>query len=272
MTKTGRNLLRINRKNMQTNLERNIRKKLKIKKILLISHVVLGYKNNEITAESVKEMNKAGVDLIELQIPFSDPQADGPFLTTAQQQAVEKNFKVRDGFNFARKICKKYQNIDFVFMTYYNIVFKYGVSKFINDAATVGIKGVIVPDLPIEEAREYLVVCQKNKIAPIFLFTPTTTEKRMREINKVAGGFIYCQARVGVTGKHTKFGKDEIKYIKKCRNNTTLPIAMGFGIQNKKDVDFLKNKIDIAICCTQAVKILDQSGSKAMGEFLRNLR
>jgi tryptophan synthase alpha chain len=255
-----------------TKIEKNIRTSLNEKEILLVSHVVLGYPNIEIGIQSVKEMANAGVDIIELQIPFSDPQADGPFFTKAQQDAVNNGITTKQCFDFAEKVSSKFPEINFVFMTYINIVFKYGIAKFVEKAAEVGIKGIILPDLPIEEADEYINACELYKIAPILMFTPTTTEDRMKKISQKAKGFIYCQARVGITGTHTKFGKSETEYIARCKRNTELPIAMGFGIQEKDDVDFLKGKVDIAICCTQAVKALVKNGPKGMGSFLKSLR
>jgi len=157
-------------------------------------------------------------------------------------------------------------------MTYFNIIFKFGVEKFVKKSAEIGVAGIILPDLPLEEAGEFLRACEKFAVAPIFLFTPNMSEKRMREISAAAAGFIYCQSRTGVTGTRTKFDDAEKKYIARCRRNTNLPLAMGFGIQKKSDVDFLKNKVDIAICCTAAVKILKKNGPQKMGEFLQNLR
>ena len=253
-------------------LEENIKKLLKKKDILLVSHVVLGYPDLKIGMESVEKMVEAGVELIELQIPFSDPQADGPFFTKAQQDAIEQNIKLSDCFEFAEKVSEKHQETNFLFMTYFNIVFQYGIEAFIKKASEVGVRGIILPDLPIEEADEYVQYCDQYGVAPIFMFAPNTQEERMRAINKKARGFVYCQARAGVTGTHTKFGDRELAYIQKCRANTDLPIAFGFGIQEKNDIDFLRGKVDIAICCTQAVRVLAKEGPEAMGNFLKNLR
>ena len=255
-----------------TLLEQNVRELLEKKEILLVSHAVLGYPSFEACEQSIQEMAKVGVEIIELQIPFSDPQADGPFFTKAQQESVEKGTTVEQCFEFAKKVCAEHKEVNFVFMTYYNILFKYGVAEFVKRAAEIGVKGFIVPDLPVEEADEYIQACKEHKVAPILMFTPTTSESRMKKIAKLAQGFVYCQARVGVTGTHTEFGDEEEAYIKRCREVTDLPIAMGFGIQQKKDVDFLKNKVDIAICCTQAIKVLVKDGAEAMGSFLAKLR
>jgi tryptophan synthase alpha chain len=217
-------------------------------------------------------MVNAGVEIIELQIPFSDPQADGPFFTNANQIALENGVSVRECIEFAEKMTKKHINCNFVFMTYYNILFKYGVDSFVKNASKVNIKGIIIPDLPIEEAEEYIQSCSNYGVAPIFMYSPTTSNKRMKFIAQHAEGFIYCQARSGVTGSHTLFNDEILDYIDRCRASTSLPIAMGFGVQTKKDVVFLQEKVDIAICCTQAVKILVNRSAKDMGWFLKGLR
>ncbi len=253
-------------------LQQNITEALKIKEILLVSHVVFGYPSFDVCQKSVKEMVQAGVDIIELQIPFSDPQVDGPFFTQANQQSVDNGTTVKQCLEFAKDVCKKYPNTNFVFMTYYNIVFKFGITEFVEKSAKISIKGIILPDLPIEESDDYIKACSNFDISPILMVTPTTTDKRMQKINKLAQGFLYCQARVGVTGTHTKFGDEESKYIKRCRKYSNIPIAMGFGIQKKSDVDFLKGKVDIAICCTQAIRVLVKDGAQAMGKFLKGLR
>lgn len=254
-----------------TQLEHNIRQAMKQKEILIISHAVLGYPDFATDEASIDELVKRGVDVIELQIPFSEPQADGPFLTAANQESVKKGTRVEECFAFAEKMCKKHPQANFVFMTYFNILFVYGIEAFVERSAKIGIKGFIVPDLPIEEAHDYLEACKKYKVASIFLFTPTTSDARMKQIAEHASGFLYCQARTGVTGTHTQLEKETADYLKRCRQATNLPIAMGFGIQKKEDVDFLKGKVDIAICCTQAVKVLVKDGVKAMGEFISQL-
>lgn len=255
-----------------TSLQENILKLKKKKEILLVSHAVLAYPSIQLNEESIDEMIKAGVDIIELQIPFSDPQADGPFFTAANQKAIDNGITTKECFDFAERICKKYPEGNFVFMTYFNIPFKYGLEAFIKESSEIGIKGFIIPDLPFEESQAYANLCHKYQLAPIFIVTPNTSAQRIQDISKTGEGFLYCQARTGVTGKHTHFNTDTEKYIQKCKENSSLPLAFGFGIQKKEDVDFLKGKVDIAICCTQAVKVLAKEGAKSMGEFLKQLR
>lgn len=254
------------------NLHQNLQHRLQQKEILLVSHAVIGYPNFELMHQSIDEMAAVGVDVIELQIPFSDPQADGPYLTHANQEAVKKGVTVEQAFEVSEKVCKKHPDTNFIFMTYLNIVYQYGFESFIKRASQVGIKGVILPDLPLEESDEYFAACEKYGVDPILMVTPVTSSDRMKKIAKAAKGFLYCQARLGTTGKPTKFDRETIEYIDRCRQVTDLPIAMGFGIQKKEDVDFLKGKVDLAICCTAAMKVMEEKGVKGMGDFLSHLR
>jgi tryptophan synthase alpha chain len=157
-------------------------------------------------------------------------------------------------------------------MSYYNILFKYGIEKFAAKTADIGIQGAIVPDLPPEEGKDYLNAMQTHDLAPIFIFSPTTPPERMDHIASFARGFIYCVARKGVTGLTTDFSDHLDGYLGQCRKSTDLPLALGFGVQEKKDVDFLRGKADIAVIGTQTIRLVDQKGVSAVGPFIENLR
>ena len=157
-------------------------------------------------------------------------------------------------------------------MSYYNILFKYGVERFAADMAAYDIKGAIVPDLPPEEGQEYLAAMQKYDLAPIFIFSPTTPDERMNYLASFGKGFIYCVARKGVTGVDTDFSKQLEGYLGRCRQATDLPLALGFGVKEKADVDFLKGKADIAVIGSQTIRLVDNEGVDAVGEFIESLR
>src|SRR5210317_1703114 len=135
-------------------LEETIKNKLNKKKILLMTHLVLGYPSFEVNREVIRQMVENGVDLIEMQIPFSEPVADGPMILKANQESIAKGVKVKECLEFAKEITAEF-HIPFLFMTYYNILFKYGVDEFINHAYVINIQGFIIPDLPLEEGKEY---------------------------------------------------------------------------------------------------------------------
>ncbi|MEN8135949.1 MAG: tryptophan synthase subunit alpha [Thermodesulfobacteriota bacterium] len=248
-----------------------LRKQKAQKDILLMTHLVLGYPSFAVNREVIKQMVDNGVDLIEMQIPFSEPMADGPMILKANQDSLENGTKVRDCLDFAAEITASHQ-IPFLFMTYYNILFKYGVEKFFKKAVEINIKGFIVPDLPPEEGEEFLALAKKYDLAPIMIYAPTSTEERMAELAKHANGFIYCVARRGVTGKKTDFDQDFGDYMARCRRSTELPLAVGFGISDKEDVDLLTGQADIAVIGTKTIRLIDEKGPEAVGPFIASLR
>lgn len=252
-------------------LETYIRDRLKTKGILLMTHIVLGYPSMSASRDIVAAMVSAGVDLMELQIPFSEPMADGPVILKANQEALARGATVAQCMDTAGIVSAKY-DIPFLFMTYYNILYKYGVDAFAEAMAMRGIRGAIVPDLPPEEAGDYLAAMKHRALSPIFIYAPTTPNQRMTQIDRHAGGFVYCAARKGVTGKATQFSDDLSDYLARCRQATNLPLALGFGVKEKKDVDFLKGKVDIAVIGTQTIRLVNEHGVGAVEEFIRSLR
>jgi len=252
-------------------LESYIRERLKEKKMLLMTHIILGYPSFEESLELIRAMVEAGVDIMELQIPFSEPTADGPVIVRANQKALEKGATVKECLRIAGDAAKTF-DIPFLIMSYYNIPFKYGVGRFASAMAGASLKGAIIADLPPEEGMDYMAAMQKNSLEPIMLFSPTTTSERMRFIGSFAKGFIYCVARKGVTGKDTDFSRDLENYLARCRKETDLPLALGFGIKEKADIDFLKGKADIAVIGTQSIRIMEKDGIAAVGDFIRGLR
>ncbi len=241
------------------------------KKILLMTHIVLGYPSLETNRRVIDQMVNNGVDLIEMQIPFSEPMADGPVIVKANQEAIERGITVHQCLDFARSITEAY-SIPFLFMTYYNILFKFGVEEFLKEAKAAGIKGFIIADLPPEEGEDFFELSREYDIAPILIFAPTSTPERMRELTRHSRGFIYCTARKGVTGKQTDFDAGFNDYMRTCRENTDLPLAVGFGISCREDVTFLTGKADIAVIGTKTIKIAEEKGIDAVGPFIAGLR
>ncbi len=252
-------------------IESYIRQRLKTKDILLMTHIVMGYPSFEDSYKIVEAMAGAGVDLMELQIPFSEPIADGPVILRANQKALEKGATVERCLDFGRDVAGRF-DIPFLFMTYYNILYKKGTAAFARTMADGGVRGAIVPDLPPEEAGDYLDAMAAQDLSPVFIFSPATGAARMKYIAGFARGFIYCVARKGVTGLDTDFSKDLEAYLARCRSATDLPLALGFGVKEKADVDFLKGRADIAVIGTQTIRLVDEQGVGAVGEFIRSLR
>ncbi len=251
-------------------LESYIKERLKTKDILLMTHIVMGYPSFEDSYEIVKQMVEAGVDLMELQIPFSEPMADGPVILKANQKALEKGSTVKRCFEFAQKVSKEF-SIPFLFMSYANILYKYGMEQFSDKMAQINLKGAIVPDLPPEEGADYIKAMKKNSLSPVYIFSPETSDERLEYLSSFASGLVYCIARKGVTGRETAFSDDLATYLLRCRKATNLPLAVGFGVKDKADVNYLKGKADIAVIGSQTIRIVEEKGAAATGDFIRSI-
>jgi tryptophan synthase alpha chain len=251
-------------------LESYLRHRLIEKDILLMTHIVLGYPSFDDSLRIIEAMVAAGVDLMELQIPFSEPTADGPVIVRANQGALESGATVEDCLELAAKVSRAF-DIPFLIMSYYNILFKYGEARFAKVMSDCGLRGAIIPDLPPEAGREYLNAMQSHDLAPILIFSPTTSRDRMRYLASFGKGFIYCVARKGVTGENTSFSEELTAYLNRCRKGASLPLALGFGIKEKADVEYLTGKADIAVIGSQTIRVMEQKGVAAVGDFIRGL-
>jgi tryptophan synthase alpha chain len=252
-------------------LETYLRDRLKNKDILLMTHIVLGYPCFEDCFRLVEVMIETGVDLMELQIPFSEPVADGPVILRANQIALRQGVTVRECLDFAEKVAQTF-DIPFLIMTYYNISFKYGVDRFVASMAGKGLRGAIIPDLPPEEGHDYLKAMQTHNLAPVLIFAPNTSARRMKYLGSLGRGFVYCVSRKGVTGRRSDFSGDFVRYIARCREATDLPLAVGFGVKERAYIDFLTGKANIAVIGTQTIRIMEKDGVAAVGDFIRGLR
>jgi len=252
-------------------LEDHLRARLRERDILLMTHIVLGYPSFDDSRRIVESMVQAGVDLMELQIPFSEPIADGPVILEANQRALETGATVEQCLRFVEEVTSNF-DIPFVVMSYFNILYKFGLRDFAQTLASADVRGAIVPDLPPEEAGEHLSAMGEAKLDPIFIYSPNTPDTRMRAIDRDGGGFVYCVARKGVTGAETQFAATLDAYLLRCRAATSLPLALGFGVKQRSDVDALRGKADIAVVGTQTLRVMEESGVGAVGDFVASLR
>lgn len=252
-------------------LEAYIQEKLKKKDILLMTHLVIGYPSLDESFKIIEKMVAAGVDIMELQIPFSEPIADGPVILHANQKSLAGGTTVGQCLDFARKAAATF-DIPFLFMSYYNILYKYGVNRFAETMAHGGLKGAIVPDLPPEEGAAYLEAMNSQGLDPILIFSPATPDTRMKYLSSFGRGFMYCVARKGVTGDNTTFSQELDAYLARCRRATSLPLALGFGVKSREDIEFLKGRADIAVIGTQTIRLVDNAGVEAVTGFIEGLR
>lgn len=250
-------------------LEAEIRRRRETRDILLMTHIVLGYPSFDACFRVVEQMVEAGVDLMELQIPFSEPIADGPVILHANQKSLADGATVDRSLELTSRLTREFP-IPFVFMTYYNIAFVRGVERFAREMREVGVHGAIIPDLPFEEGAPLFEAMTREQLSSIFIYAPNTSDARMRAIAERASGFVYCVARKGVTGAQTDFDALD-PYLARCRRNTTLPLALGFGVKNARDVAALRGKTDIAVIGSESIRVLERDGVEAIRPFIASL-
>ncbi|MDO8577151.1 MAG: tryptophan synthase subunit alpha [Candidatus Daviesbacteria bacterium] len=253
-------------------------KKIKQEKRLgLMTHVVVGYPSLVVTKFLVKIMEDVGIDFIELQIPFSDPLADGPTIMKACEEALQKGVKVKDAFKLA-SILSKETKTPLLFMAYYNTVFKYGTKKFCDDAKKVGISGLIVPDISLEEEHQehFIKYCKEAGLKNIRVISPVSTVERLKKNAKVAGGFVYCTARQGITGAKEKLDPNIASFLKEVKKIFRIPIAVGFGISKKEHLTQLSSHADIVVIGSAIIDVVNKSTrdtlEKNIKYFLNSLK
>lgn len=239
-------------------------------KITLMTHQVIGYPDMETNERALEIFEKNGVEFTELQIPFSDPSADGPTFVKANQESLNRGTTVKDSLDFIEKSVKKF-DINILIMTYYNIVYQYGVEEFVKKAAEIGVWGLIIPDATLEDASELYEYCEKYDINPVVIATPYTDETRLEKIAEKGKGFIYYVPRAGVTGIKTRFSHEVTEKIERIKDITNMKCAVGFGIQEKKDIDFLAGHADIAIIGSAITRVIENEGIEKVDEFLKKL-
>ncbi|MDQ1275167.1 MAG: tryptophan synthase alpha chain [Euryarchaeota archaeon] len=231
----------------------------------LICYVMAGDPSIEASSGIVKALAKGGADIIELGFPFSDPVADGPTIQVAGQRALAAGMDIERYFELVRGLEVE---VPLVCMTYYNPVFRYGVEKFVENAAKAGINGLIIPDIPVEEAADLKTSCDTHKLDLIFLVAPTTTDARIRKILQRGSGFIYLVSRLGVTGARNDVAGSTKELLTRVR--TDIPKAVGFGISTgKQAAEVRKAGADGVIVGSAFVRIIEEG--KDVNERLETL-
>lgn len=224
-----------------------------------IPFITCGDPSLEITEQLVYAMEEAGADLIELGIPFSDPTAEGPVIQEANVRALAGGVTTDKIFDMVKKIRKK-SSVPMVFMTYANVVFSYGIERFVSKAAEVGMNGLILPDVPFEEKEEFDTVCKAYGLDLISLIAPTSHE-RIAQIAKDAEGFVYCVSSLGVTGTRTNITTDIGAMVKLVKQTKNIPCAVGFGISTPEQAKKMAEQSDGAIVGSAIVKLCAAHGA-----------
>lgn len=226
-----------------------------------IPFVTCGDPNLETTKRILVELARAGASIIELGIPFSDPTAEGPVIQEANIRALAAGTTTDKIFEMVAEV-REEVDTPFVFMTYANVVFHYGIERFCKRAAEVGMDGLILPDVPYEEKDEFALTCAEYGLDFISLIAPTS-EARIDTIAREAHGFIYCVSSLGVTGTRSEITTDLGAIVARIRSVTDTPIAIGFGISNPEQAAAMAALSDGAIVGSALVKIIAREGTEA---------
>ncbi len=241
----------------------------------IMTHIVAGYPSMKECEEIAINMAKMEVSFIEIQMPFSDPIADGATIMKANEKVLSNGVTTEDCFKLIQRLNKKIKT-PIIIMTYFNIPFRYGLEKFCKKAKECGVYGLIIPDIPIDEEKyeNYLSKCKKYKLNAIQVISPLTPERRLKQISKNASGFVYCVSLFGTTGSRYQISPDIAEYIKKVKKHIKLPLALGFGISNRKQVTEALKYADIAVIGSKIINILNSNkGLKttAIKKFLQGI-
>lgn len=249
------------------------------KKPALMSHVVLGFPDLELSKDIVRAMAESGASIIELQIPFSDPMADGPSIMRASEKALENGVTPEDCFKAMDELSSELE-VPLLFMSYYNIVFANGIQSFVASAKEAGCEGLIIPDVPPEESNDgFFDICRENQMPSIPLVSPLTSNERIETIKSKFSNdsFVYCVSTTGTTGAREELPEGLEAYLNRVTENFPVPKAVGFGISKSAHLEQLSGLAEIAVCGSAIVnkaKDADQEGkdpASEVGRFVSEL-
>jgi len=242
----------------------------------LVVYVTAGDPSLEVTRDIAVAAIDAGADVIELGVPFSDPLADGPVIQRASERALSRGTSLKQVLGIAGEIRAARTAAGLVIFTYLNPILRYGLGHFVDDAAAAGADGVLVLDMIVEEADDYLAEMHRAGLAPIFVAAPTSPDDRLQAIATHSEGFVYAISRVGITGKQQSMTSDAASLVARIRRWTELPVAVGFGISNAQHVAQVAEFADAAVIGSTIVELIERSTPEtAPGEvarFIKGLR
>lgn len=243
---------------------------------VIATFLTVGYPERADTDGLVGAMVEGGVDIIELGAPFSDPLAEGPTIQKSSQIALEQNITLGDCLDSSRSTRARFPGIPIVLMGYYNPVLSYGLERFARDAGEAGLDGLIVVDLPLEEAGPLQAALKVQGIDLIFLLAPTSTTERIKGVARAGSGFVYCVSVTGVTSARRNLSTDLPEFLDRVRSETELPLIVGFGISKKEHVDTVFEMADGVAVGSALINLIEQSECGAreerVKEFVLGLR
>jgi len=239
-----------------------------------MGHVIADYPTPAAVRDMIKVMVASGVEVIEIQIPFSEPMADGPLFLAANHAALASGVDYAACLALMAEATRLYPEVNFVFMSYLNVVYRRGYARFVQEATASGASGVIIPDLPIEQARELDEAGRRCGFANVRLVAPNAEDERVREQAAGATGLVYAVARAGVTGAPSQFAGSSASIgalVERIRTYTEVPVAVGFGVRTPEDIQRLRSVADLAIVGTASLACYRDSGLQGYEQFWRAL-
>ncbi|MGB8953385.1 MAG: tryptophan synthase subunit alpha [Candidatus Aminicenantales bacterium] len=238
------------------------------KKLKLMTHVLAGYPDLQTSEQLIVAMAESGADMIEIQIPFSDPLADGPTIMAANAAALKSGMTPRRCLDMVREL-KKAVPVPLLIMTYANIVCTMGMEKFISESAECGVSGLILPDLPFDERNcDYYTLVKKYSLYGILVLSAGMATQRLKRLLKMAEGFVYITLRVGTTGAVKTIASEGLDFLESVKKYTSLPRAAGFGISAAEHIGQLKGRVEIAVIGSHLINLLNSGGLKSVKEFI----
>jgi len=243
------------------------------KNTALIPFITAGHPSLEATYELALTLEENGADIIELGIPFSDPLADGPTIQKSSQHALDSGVTPGKILDTVRQIRQKSQ-VPLIFMVYYNIILQMGEEKFVDEAVSAGIDGIIVPDLPLEEAESLRKYAEDGGIDLIFLLAPTSTPERVKALCSASRGFVYYVSRTGVTGTQENLACSIQSKVETIKSATNLPVCVGFGISSPEQAKAVSKHADGVIIGSALVEKVENSCGdfKDVGNFIKSIK
>ncbi len=233
------------------------------KKKALIVYIMAGDPDLETTERLVLELERAGADLIELGVPFSDPIADGPVIQRASERSLKQKTSLRAILAMVARLRER-TDLPLILMTYENPIYKYDESRFVQGAVTAGADGVIVPDLPMEEAGPLLVQCKQQGLDLILMAAPTSPPARLKKIAETSRGFVYYVSMTGITGAKLGDFSDVRQHVEALKRYTDKPVAVGFGISTPDQAKRVADMADGIIVGTAVVKAIEEAGAQGL--------
>jgi tryptophan synthase alpha chain len=235
----------------------------------MIAYLTAGDPTPEATPGLVAALERGGADLIELGVPFSDPIADGPVIQQAGDRALRAGMTLGKVLDTAREI-RRGSEIPLLLFTYLNPVLRYGFERLAKDAREAGIDGCLLTDVSVEEAAEYVKVMRAAGLDTVFLAAPTSTDERLRLVAKYSSGFVYLVSRTGITGERHDIAESALPLVERMREQTDLPLAMGFGVSKPEQVAALAGHVEAVVVGSAIVRQIERDAA-GLEAFMRSL-